>query len=393
MAELSAYQAAVLADDVYALTRLATLDQAIKYIQAEYGDIFAFGEDDVLKGVTGGPGFIKCRTAFGFTLIGKNSRKGEAFIIFRGTQYLADWLTNLNIGVSSSSSGQPVHDGFNKSFKSMKLKLTGFMDVLAKNGIHTIHCIGHSLGGALATICGEWIRSAYKRKPYIYTFGSPRVGLYTFASHCTSTIGSGRIFRAYHKTDIVPCIPIWPYIHTPSSGIDYYLYSPGVVPMAEYHGIDKYVDSVEDAETWKALESIINSTRNENGIKQWLRDKSPIGLTISSIEWLNDALMFVLEKCMNGAAWLISKSFSTSFTLMDQLAYILRKGVDLSDTTSSWVMHLIRRIMQVLGMRHLIKMADLTREFIKTILIYLQNRINQYTRSVLNKVMVSGRAV
>lgn len=91
MSEFTAYQAAVLADDVYALTRLNSLDQAIKYIKNEHGDVFKFVSEGVLKGKTGGPAIIKSRTAFGFTLLGQGPLKGHAVILFRGTQYLADW--------------------------------------------------------------------------------------------------------------------------------------------------------------------------------------------------------------------------------------------------------------------------------------------------------------
>ncbi len=392
MSEFSAYQAAVLADDVYTLTRLSSLKQAMTYMKNEHGHVFSFDEEDVLKGKTGGPGVIKSRTAFGFTLMGTGALKGHAVILFRGTQYLADWLTNLNVSVSRSASGQPIHDGFNQAFKSMEGKLQAFVSYALRNNVHTIHCVGHSLGGALATICGDWIASAFKRKPYIYTFGSPRVGLYTFASACCTNVGEDRIFRAYHKTDIVPCIPIWPYIHTPNRGRDYYLPSPGVVPMGEYHGMNHYIDSVDD-KSWDTLAALKSEGKDENGIKRWLVDSSPVGITITSIEWLNQALVYVLKKCLDGAAWLISSVFSSSFTLMDQLAYILNKGIDLAEATSSWVLRLVRKIMQVIGMRKIVESADLTREFIRSILMHLQNRISQYTRSVLSRVLVDGRAI
>jgi len=392
MTEFSAYQAAVLADDVYALTKLSSLAQAMTYLKSEHGDVFTFGDKDLLKAKTGGPGIIKVRTAFGFVLLGQGKLEGHAVILFRGTQYLADWLTNLNMMVSSSTTGQPLHDGFNKAFKSMVPDLTKFMSVVVKQNVHTVHCIGHSLGGALATICGDWVCSNYKRKPYIYSFGSPRVGLYTFASLCTSRVGAKRIFRAYHKTDIVPCIPIWPFIHTPASGRDYYLPSPGIVPMAEYHGMDHYINSV-DGQSWSTLAGLREVGKDDKGIEHWLKNKGPVGITITSIEWLNQALLYVLKKCFDGAAWLASKAFSTSFTLMDQLAYILKKGINLADAVSSWVLYFIQKIMQVLGLNKVVKTADLSMQFIRSILLHLQQKINQYTQSVLSKVMVEGRAI
>ena len=384
--------AAIAARDAYALTNLRTVRDAIDYLNSKYGEVFAFSEESILKGKSGGPFYIKCRTSFGFTLLGKGIFEGHAFVIFRGTEYLADILTDLNCSVSSSSSGKPLHDGFNKSFKSMEPQLIKFMSSPEMRKVHTVHCIGHSLGGALATICGDWIKSTYKRNPYIYTFGCPRVGLYTFASTCTNRVGAGRIYRAYHKTDIVPCIPPWPFIHTPVTGTDYYLWSPGVVPLGEYHRMKHYVASVS-GETWEGLAGLRDIVRDDNGIEHWLKDKSYVGLTMSSIAWLNQALIFVIKKCFDGVAWLISETFSTSFTLMDQLAYILNKGIDLANTVSDWVLYLIKKILQVLGMSDDVEAASLSVQFIRMVLQNLQQRVNRYAKDALSKVMVDGRAI
>ncbi len=392
MTELIPRLAASLAEGVYGLTKNESIEGAIKDLNALFKDVASFSDDTMLKAKTGGPWFIKCRTAFGFTLIGKGKFTGQAFILFRGTQYLADWLTNGNVSLSRSASGQPVHDGFNLTFKTMEPKLKEFLALLMKNKITQIHCIGHSLGGALATICADWIRSSYKIKPYLYTFGSPRVGLMGFADYCTATVGAERIFRAYHKTDIVPCIPVWPFIHTPNSGTDYYLPSPGMIPWATYHGMDKYVESVS-GKNWATLAALDTEKKTESGIVQWLKSSSPVGLTITAMEWLNQALVYVLKKCLNNAAWIISRDMSSSFTLMDQLAVVLKKGIDISESVSSLVMHLIRKVMEVLGMKKILKAADMTREFIRNIFLRLQAKANEYAKAALSKAMVKGRAI
>jgi len=392
MPEFSPKVSASLARDVYALTKESSLEKAMDVLNRQYGGNLTFSEDVMLKAKTGGPWVIKCRTAFGFTLIGKGPLQGHAVILFRGTQYLADWLTNLNVGVSRGASGQPVHDGFNLTFKTMEPKLKEFMGTLVKNKITQIHCVGHSLGGALATICADWIRSSYKIKPYLYTFGSPRVGLIGFAQYCTTNIGAERIFRAYHKTDIVPCIPTWPFIHTPNSGVDYYLPSPGVFPGATYHGMDKYIESVS-GKNWQTLSAFDTEKKTDNGIVQWLKSSTPVGLTITVMEWLNQALVYVLKKCLNGAAWVVSGAMGTAFTVMDQLAYVLKKGIDLSENISSMILHLIRKIMEILGMKRTVKAAELTRDFIRNILMRLQAKANEYAKAALSDVMVKGRAI
>ena len=392
MTAISPELGARLANGVYSLTKREKLKDALTDLNLMFGDIFTFSEEALLKAKTGGPWFIKCRTAFGFTLLGKGPLQGHAFFLFRGTQYLADWLTNLNISVSRSPSGQPVHDGFNMAFKTMEPKLKEFMTTVQKSNVTHIHCVGHSLGGALATLCGDWMKSGYKIKPYIYTYGSPRVGLYGFADLCTTTIGAERIFRAYHKTDIVPCIPIWPFIHTPNAGQDYYLPSPGIIPMAEYHGMDHYINSVK-GKSWPTLAALESERKSDDGIVRWLKSTSPIGLTITALEWLNQALVYVLKKCLKGVAWAISGAFGTSFTLMDQLAYVLKKGIDVSENVSSLVLNLIKKMMEILGMKKVLKAADLTREFIRSIFLKLQQKVNEFTQAALSKVLVKGRAV
>ena len=120
MPEFSPKVSASLARDVYALTKESSIEKAISVLNSQYGGNLVFSEDVMLKAKTGGPWVIKSRTAFGFTLVGKGALQGHAVFLFRGTQYLADWLTNLNITVSRSASGQPIHDGFNLAFKSME---------------------------------------------------------------------------------------------------------------------------------------------------------------------------------------------------------------------------------------------------------------------------------
>lgn len=392
MSEFTPKVAADLARDVYALTSEDTLEDAIRLLNRQYKGALTFSDDMILKAKTGGPWVIKCRTAFGFVLVGKGPLKGHAVILFRGTEYLADWLTNANFSVSRSASGQPVHDGFNLAFKSMLPQLKEFMASLMKNNITQIHCIGHSLGGALATICADWIRASYKIKSYVYTFGSPRVGLIGFADCCTKTIGAERIFRAYHKTDIVPCLPTWPFVHTPNAGVDYYLPSPGIFPWKEYHSMSEYVRSVS-GKNWASLAALKAETKTDSGIIRWLKSSSSVGLTVSAMEWLGQAMVYVLKKCLKGAAWVISGTFSTSFTLMDQLAYVLKKGIDISEGISSLVMQLIRKVMEILGLRRVLKAADLTREFIRNIFIRLQTKANEFAKSALSQALVNGRAV
>jgi hypothetical protein len=274
----------------------------------------------------------------------------------------------------------------------MKPKLKTFLASLDMSKVKSIHCIGHSLGGALASLCAEYIKNSYSKTPYLYTFGSPRVGLIGFADMITKRVGAERIYRAYHKTDIVPYIPIWPFTHIPSVGDTYYLPSPGVIPGAKYHDMEEYIKSVRPY-TWKSLTGLKPERHTDEQIKRWLKSTGPIGMTITTIEWLNRALLWVLRKVIRGVEWVISETFATSFTLMDKLAYILAKGVKLVDNLSSWVVLLIRKLMRLMGYGDLVEATDMTRTFIRTILLKFQRRLNLFAKEALSKTLAQGRAI
>ncbi len=384
--------ASKLAKDVYALSDYDNLEKAYEKLNADYQNSFVFNHKNLITGKTGGPSVIKCRTAFGFCLIGKNNLNDSAIILFRGTQYLADWLTNFNVGISRSAYQQPVHDGFSKAFKSMKPQINDFVTGLRAAGINNIHCIGHSLGGALATLCGEWLKAHHGFNPQIYSFGSPRVGLKGFAHKTTSAVGANNIFRAYHKTDIVPCIPIWPYIHTPDDGTQYYLPSPGLLPGPEYHSMDHYVNSVSN-KSWKALSGIKPEKHSDASIKQWLKDDRSTSISGNIIGCLQRAMIWVLKKCLRGAEWIISSVMGTQATITDQLAFILKKGIDLSKDISGWVLRLMRKILRFLGGSFKFEATEMTVHFIRTTLIKLHQKLNIMAQTALSNALVKGRAV
>ncbi len=391
MPALNATITSALARDVYKIVDSGSLALTIRQLNSDYKGSFNFNQQNLIKGKTGGPGIIKCRTAFGFTLIGQGQFKGHAFILFRGTKFLADWLTNLNAGVSSSACGQPVHDGFNTTFNTMKPKLQAFMNYARSENVHSIHCIGHSLGGAIATICASWIAKSYST-PYLYTFGSPRVGLMGFASSCTQRLGQNRMFRAYHRTDLVPFLPCWPFIHTPNIGRDYYLPSPGMIPSGTYHSMDRYIESVQNR-SWKRIGSS-PAVRSNSAIENWLKQNTAVAFTLSSIEWLSDAIVYVLKKCANKVGWGISNTFGSALTLMDQMAYILKKGIDLTQSISTWVVQLLNKIMSMLGYNQSTVYAmEYSHVMIRSLFMRLQNRLMTHANQALSQVLVNGRNI
>ncbi|MCO5571260.1 hypothetical protein L7F22_024997 [Adiantum nelumboides] len=76
--------------------------------------------------------------------------------------------------------------------------------------VRRVICIGHSLGGALATLCAQWCRYvAYPQaQVWCVTIGSPRVGNRAFAQDFNqNVVTKGRSYRVVNKGDVVPNVP------------------------------------------------------------------------------------------------------------------------------------------------------------------------------------------
>ncbi|SBS24794.1 Lipase (class 3) [Marinomonas spartinae] len=181
---------------------------------------FSFNINNIKKGSSGG---FFWRQETGFALIGKGHSElynNDHVIAIRGTNTKADAITDITCHCKNSDSGMPVHKGFQSTFASLREGIASYMkepEVLNGNG--AIHCVGHSLGGAVATLVADWIKATYDKTVYLYTFGSPRVGKKGFAE-----VSGGRIdqiFRCVHASDPVTKVPVWPFVHTPNSGQEY----------------------------------------------------------------------------------------------------------------------------------------------------------------------------
>jgi len=177
---------------------------------------------NVHKGTSGG---FFWRKETGFALIGQGRgllHKKDQVVAFRGTDSLADALTDMTCHSTNSDNSHAVHTGFQRSFASMRNSLYTYFnqdEIRRQKGI--VHCVGHSLGGGLATLAADWIKTEFKKKVYLYTFGSPRVGKKDFVIHHSSRVD--KMFRCVHGADPVPKIPLWPFYHAPLNGNEYVL--------------------------------------------------------------------------------------------------------------------------------------------------------------------------
>jgi len=145
-------------------------------------------------------------------------RNNQLFITFRGTDSGTDWLSNSKFWKTNTPTyfrknkklwNNPkikIHAGFAEQYKAI------FPTIINKVKHHDnkgIIISGHSLGGALATICAYDLSLNYPEKEItVFSAGSPRVGNHYFSMSFKENINDH--YRLMNRFDIVPTVPrIW----------------------------------------------------------------------------------------------------------------------------------------------------------------------------------------
>jgi triacylglycerol lipase len=137
-----------------------------------------------------------------------------AIIVFRGSATSEDFVKDIQfirVPYKLVPNAGWVHAGFYDIYTKNRENQSGPRDVIFKslatiNPSKTLYITGHSLGGALATLCtlDVAVNTPFKQ-PIIYTFGSPRVGESQFVSTFDKQINTSvRIVNYY---DYIPSLP------------------------------------------------------------------------------------------------------------------------------------------------------------------------------------------
>lgn len=174
-----------------------------------------------------------------FGLMGHNSTTRTAFVSFRGTSDVEDWLADLDAVPDDylvSGFGQ-VHAGFQDVYRLVRKSIAANL-ATATTGCDQILLTGHSLGAALAVLAAPDVfrnMPPNKIEPRLITFAGPRVGLPDFAGAFNAAIES--CFRVVNFLDIVPYVPPAPYVHV---GAQITVDSGGPVQIAWRHSLTAY---------------------------------------------------------------------------------------------------------------------------------------------------------
>lgn len=139
-----------------------------------------------------------------------------AIVAFRGSEIwkrnkkfdpgkvMADLKADVDIWLTDWQNGGKVHRGFKEALEEVLPDLLPYIEILDDRGCK-IWMTGHSLGGALATLCAD----LYGNVQGVYTYGSPRVGNEAFKEDLNI-----KIYRIVNNDDIVPRIPsLGVYVH------------------------------------------------------------------------------------------------------------------------------------------------------------------------------------
>lgn len=171
-------------------------------------------------------------------------------VAFRGTQSMENTITDLRYiqeplesivfrtGGDVAASGV-VHSGFHRAYLSIRSKyMTALSTVLNDSTCKQcdVLCVGHSLGGALATLAGLDLKvnsdalALGKRDVGVVTIGAPHVGCAVFAGYYQKHLRTS--YRLTNRLDPVPhCLEVgkvtaaWlahnhePFVHAPMEAI------------------------------------------------------------------------------------------------------------------------------------------------------------------------------
>ena len=308
--------------------------------------------DGAIKGISGGLPFQLFNRTYGFAITakGKNdNNKDHHVIAIRGTKVMVpDWMSNLNIGFTTGPNNKDVHAGFMKAFNSL---IPSFEQYISKHNPKHVYCVGHSLGGALATLTASWLQSKYGISTSIYTFGAPRVGDQSFATQIKAFIPT---YRITHGMDPVPWIPLWPFMHAD----DEYLlasnkgarFSLGAHSMVE--PTPGYINTAGSYKSYDDIANKISCLSARQRIKLDYKNRNQARFSAEWAQKISNALMSLLVDAGYSISALLNVAGSCTMTLYDVLARTIHKIVEISKSKKEDVKGLLGHMLVFAGQYH-----------------------------------------
>ena len=211
------------------------------------------------------------------------SNSHDIVIAFRGTEpnEWNDIKADMDASKALAETVGHVHRGFKKEVDDLWPQLEKMLVDNKQNLSKKLWFTGHSLGGAMASICaGRCLLSHIDTQPeQVHTFGSPRVGTKRYINHAKVDY-----YRWVNNNDIVPrSPPVWlGYRH---AGEEVYLNSDGQIKKLNaverrtdmWRGLvagfkRKQIDYFSDHSIHRYVENIFRETRRQLAHDQSTKD-------------------------------------------------------------------------------------------------------------------------
>lgn len=276
-------------------------------------------------------------TGFGYVLSFNRGGQKQVIVATRGTRVehsLADGLADLHASVTSFGGYGQVHAGFKNAFASIIPNLAAQQRLIMDADV--VHCIGHSLGGAIATLMAAHLSGQRGHGVKLYTFGSPRVGAHVTPQTFETLIGKENIFRVAHDLDPVSMVGPYPYSHVNGRADDrnnMMLRSPTAKLLSvANHDMMEYVRSVSSRGTtglsWDDVRLASTAVSHDNAVlARWaLRSvDNPSWVTTRALEGLS-VLLKIFANFLQLQS--VTSALISGMTAIDLFSAALAQGID-----------------------------------------------------------------
>lgn len=191
----------------------------------------------------------------------------------------------------------------------MKAELIPIIQQVPANG--TLHCVGHSLGGAIAGLIADWAKSQLTHVK-LYTIGAPKIGFADFALKHTNSLGQENIYRCAKSCDPVPMVPVWPFVHAPYNGYMYQTSNEGFINPLK-HKL-KYYQQDMNGNNWGKFQRVVSFHSH----KRVYLNATSCNQVRRDLFWMNrlsEALLTLIRQLGGGLASRIQAGVSNGLNL------------------------------------------------------------------------------
>jgi len=329
-------------------------------------------------------------SGFGYVLQLQQGNRSHVVIATRGTRPempgLPDILTDLRGAMTPFGDFGPVHKGFKRTFDSILPQLDKESDRVITNA-DVVHCVGHSLGGAVATLVAAHYRQRGKTVK-LYTFGSPRVGAFATYAAFHQAIGQPNILRVAHDLDPISLIAPFPYIHvnpSPSDDNNLTIPSPtGQLFSTANHDMNQYILSVGGVNaSWDMARGKTGQVDHDNAVlARWLlhEDNDPGWVQYASAKTLSLLFKLFAHVLRTQSTVLIMR-----LSALDLLVELLLNGLYKTAALGAQVYTMLRHAATWAGIK-VAAGAEFTAQILRRIVAAMLSRLQQIAIQALGAV-------